>query len=223
MTNLVTSKKILVMRDIVIDHYIYGHSERISPETPVRVIEITSDIHNLGASGNIVKNLVLFDFQPDTLTLSGNDTFAQIIIQQLSSLGIATDGFFSDELGSTTLETRIIVLEQQLLRIDKVDRQFIDHALKKKITQCDKIVIAMSEQGIAYFSNEQLFGANTDVTDITDIFDSGDTVPAALTSGIVSGWSLTDTSKYANQAASTIVRKAGSMVPIGGHYLQLFK
>eukprot|EP01133_Synstelium_polycarpum_P013166 gene13166-15475_t len=75
----------------MIDHYIYGNCNRISPEAPVQVVEIQKEEYTLGGAGNVLKNLISFKCAVDVISVIGNDEHGALVIKELSDCGITGD------------------------------------------------------------------------------------------------------------------------------------
>ncbi|MCX7910903.1 MAG: D-glycero-beta-D-manno-heptose-7-phosphate kinase [Endomicrobia bacterium] len=126
-------KKILVVGDIMLDKYVWGEVERISPEAPVPVVDVKKETQNLGACGNVAYNIVSVGAKAYIVTVVGNDLYAEEIKNMLLSRGINIDGVFSDNTRPTTVKTRIIAQSQQIVRVDKESRVQITASLFEKI------------------------------------------------------------------------------------------
>ena len=114
------SPKILVVGDLMIDHYIYGKCERISPEAPVQVVEIEREEDLLGGAGNVVNNLLAFGADVAVASVIGDDDAGEWIKKQLAQKGVKSLLF--KEHRPTTRKSRVIVSHQQIVRIDREKR-----------------------------------------------------------------------------------------------------
>lgn len=111
--------KILVIGDLMIDHYIYGNCNRISPEAPVPVVEIKSESYTLGGAGNVLKNLISFGCTSNIISIVGNDDNAGIVANELAGQNINSDGIIKDQTRCTTIKSRILAVNHQLIRMDR--------------------------------------------------------------------------------------------------------
>jgi D-beta-D-heptose 7-phosphate kinase/D-beta-D-heptose 1-phosphate adenosyltransferase len=127
------SKCIMVIGDLMLDEYIWGKVERISPEAPVPVVEVQKELFKLGGAGNVANNLLSLGAQVIINAVKGDDRSGDILMNTLNDLKISTDSIFTDHKRNTTVKTRIIAHTQQVARIDKEDNEEISEALKKKI------------------------------------------------------------------------------------------
>lgn len=114
--------RVLVAGDFMLDEYLWGKVERISPEAPVAVVEVERETRTLGGAGNVVNNLVALGAQVEVLGLVGEDNPGNLLKQEMVRLGVAVDGLFSDRERLTSRKTRVIGASQQVVRIDRETR-----------------------------------------------------------------------------------------------------
>jgi D-beta-D-heptose 7-phosphate kinase/D-beta-D-heptose 1-phosphate adenosyltransferase len=114
--------KVLVAGDFMLDEYLWGRVERISPEAPVAVVAVERETHTLGGAGNVVNNLVALGAKVEVLGLVGEDNPARLLRQELTRLGVPPDGLFADAARRTSRKTRVIGNSQQVVRIDRETR-----------------------------------------------------------------------------------------------------
>lgn len=114
--------KILVVGDLILDHYIWGNCERISPEAPVQVIDVKKESLNLGGACNVASNLVSLDSSVWICGIAGEDEAGSTLKAELEKLGIHTDGIFFENNRPTTQKSRIIAGHQQVVRVDREDK-----------------------------------------------------------------------------------------------------
>ncbi len=108
---------ILVIGDLMIDHYLWGKCDRISPEAPVQIVDITKETTFLGGAGNVVNNLVSLDANVTVLSVVGDDNNAQELISMLDNIDIQ-HYLILDETRKTTKKSRIIASNHQVVRYD---------------------------------------------------------------------------------------------------------
>jgi rfaE bifunctional protein kinase chain/domain len=125
--------KILIIGDIMLDIYHYGHCNRISPEAPVPIIDFYREEKMLGGAGNVLKNLVSFGANCEIISVIGDDISGATIIEKLKELNVDPEFLFIDKIRQTTEKKRIVSSGQQLLRIDKEDKNPIDSEIEEKI------------------------------------------------------------------------------------------
>lgn len=111
-------KRVLVLGDLMLDHYLMGEVERISPEGPVPVVRVKSEAHTLGGAGNVVKNLVALGGSPTLVSVCGEDDPGRVLLG-LMEREDATTVIVRDAKRPTTIKTRIIAHNQQVVRVDR--------------------------------------------------------------------------------------------------------
>jgi D-beta-D-heptose 7-phosphate kinase/D-beta-D-heptose 1-phosphate adenosyltransferase len=111
--------RILVVGDLMLDEYVWGEVERISPEAPVQVVAVQREDHTLGGAGNVAANLVALGAQVAVAGVAGNDRHGRLLIDRFQELGIDAGGVVVEDGRQTTRKTRIIAAHQQILRIDR--------------------------------------------------------------------------------------------------------
>ncbi len=124
---------IAVIGDFMIDHYLWGKSERISPEAPVPVVEIQKEEDRLGGAGNVVNNLLAFNEEVLPIGVLGKD--ANRLLNILKEKNVVTDGLFIDKNRQSIIKSRIIATHQQVLRYDKETKEPIKKEFEEKILE----------------------------------------------------------------------------------------
>lgn len=110
--------KVAVVGDVMIDAYLKGKVNRISPEAPVPVVSLTKSEQRLGGASNVALNLVALGSQPIMCSCVGNDLDAKLLIELLKNAGISDEGLVFSPDRMTTVKTRVLGNNQHLLRID---------------------------------------------------------------------------------------------------------
>jgi len=128
---------VLVIGDLMIDEYIWGHVNRISPEAPVQIVEAEKDEHTLGGAGNVVKNLVSLEAQVYVSSVIDESDTGTLILNELQNLGVDTSGVFMEPGKVSSKKTRVLSLDtnQQILRIDQESIHPLTYDSEKKITE----------------------------------------------------------------------------------------
>jgi D-beta-D-heptose 7-phosphate kinase / D-beta-D-heptose 1-phosphate adenosyltransferase len=111
--------KILVIGDLMIDYYLLGSSDRISPESPVPIIDINNESTHLGGAGNVVNNLKALGSEIDVISVLGDCNNSKELNNLLTEIKISTKYIVIEEERIATKKTRIIVSKQQLVRYDQ--------------------------------------------------------------------------------------------------------
>ena len=145
--------RVLVVGDLMLDHYLWGKCDRISPEAPVQVVDIKEETTVLGGAGNVVNNLVSLGAKVDVLSVVGNDDNAQELFEILEKTGIKTEAIFKQEGRKTSKKSRVIASHQQVVRFDLESKDDISAmSAAKLIEACKKIlhgvdVVLLSDYG----------------------------------------------------------------------------
>ncbi|MGH1399223.1 MAG: D-glycero-beta-D-manno-heptose-7-phosphate kinase [Alphaproteobacteria bacterium] len=129
----IKEKPVLVIGDIMLDRFVYGAVERISPESPVPVLAVKREDYMLGGAGNALANLVGLNAKASIISIIGNDDNAAILKEQCAALEIACDGLVIDPSRPTTVKTRFLAGHQQLLRTDSELKTAISDDVAKAI------------------------------------------------------------------------------------------
>ena len=126
---------ILVIGDIILDHYIFGDVSRISPEAPVPVVEIKDESFRLGGAANTVANIRSLNGQVDVVGVIGRDENGSRLRKMLQGIGANVEGLLCDGGRPTIIKTRVIARHQQVVRIDREVKDPVDDVLKEEITR----------------------------------------------------------------------------------------
>lgn len=135
------TKRIAVLGDVMVDAYMRGTVNRISPEAPVPIVNLAKTEDRLGGAANVALNLVSLGAQAVICSVIGADEYGDKLVHLLEDQGISTDGIWKSTTRKTTVKTRIIGNNQQLIRIDSEQTNLISeeeenqvlHQLKKLI------------------------------------------------------------------------------------------
>lgn len=128
-----SSIKTLVVGDLMLDEYLWGRTERISPEAPVQVVDVLREDLRLGGAGNVINNLVSLGCQVEVASVLGDDPDGRSLQQMLAARGIGTQGIVLVPGRTTSRKTRILASNQQMLRIDRESRDFIGSEAEARI------------------------------------------------------------------------------------------
>jgi len=126
---------ILVVGDLMIDHYLWGKCERISPEAPVQVVEVTHEESLMGGAGNVVNNLLALGARVGVSAVIGEDENGAFIRRRLKEKGVDTEGLITEAGRKTTKKSRVIALHQQIVRVDKENREDISAVSQEAILE----------------------------------------------------------------------------------------
>ncbi|MFN3700919.1 MAG: D-glycero-beta-D-manno-heptose-7-phosphate kinase [Alphaproteobacteria bacterium] len=128
-------KPVLVVGDIMLDRFVYGTVERISPESPVPVLSIMREDKMLGGAGNALASLAGLKTKAHIVSLTGDDAEARMIAEEVKALGIDPSGLIRDPARPTIVKTRYLAGHQQLLRSDFEKKEPVSAALEAQIIE----------------------------------------------------------------------------------------
>jgi len=111
--------RLLVVGDVMLDEYLWGDVERVSPEAPVPVVHVRRESQALGGAGNVVRNVVAMGAGCSFCAVVGEDAAGDRIVDLLKDLGVDPSGVVRDGGRPTTRKTRVEARAQQLLRYDR--------------------------------------------------------------------------------------------------------
>ncbi len=129
---------ILVIGDLMVDRYIWGKVKRISPEAPVPVVEVTEENLLLGGAANVAHNVLSLGGKVFIAGTTGRDETGKILINKLNETGFVTDGIVLDEKRPTTVKTRVIAHNQQVVRFDREEKRDISRSTLSMIIEYAK-------------------------------------------------------------------------------------
>ena len=126
---------ILVIGDLMIDHYLWGSCDRISPEAPVQVVNVKKESSVLGGAGNVINNLVALGSNVDVISVIGNDNVANELKSLLKNINVSTSNLVVENDRKTSKKSRLIASQQQVLRYDMESIDDINENSYKQIIQ----------------------------------------------------------------------------------------
>src|SRR5690349_12315787 len=134
-------KRILVIGDLMLDEFIWGKVSRISPEAPVPVVNVTGESYYPGGAANVARNLREFTEKVAVIGSAGADAYGDRLLRLMESSGIDTSGVVRNGDLPTTVKTRIIARNQQVVRVDRERRGGLSPAQEHEtMRQLDRIV-----------------------------------------------------------------------------------
>ena len=133
--------KILVIGDLMIDHYLWGECDRISPEAPVAVVDIRSENKRLGGAGNVMANLKALDCDVGVMSVVGDDESGKDIVLMLENMGVKIEKILKEKDRKSAHKTRIMVVHQQVIRFDKESKDDILESSKDELLNSLKNII----------------------------------------------------------------------------------
>jgi len=143
--------KALIVGDVMIDSYIWGKVERISPEAPVPIISITNKEIRLGGAANVAKNIAALGATPLLCSVIGDDHDGKSLLDLLATRGMDTRGIVQSDDRMTTVKERMLSSSQQLLRIDRETTKPLHK--KDKAGLLKKIELLIKEADVVIFED----------------------------------------------------------------------
>jgi D-beta-D-heptose 7-phosphate kinase/D-beta-D-heptose 1-phosphate adenosyltransferase len=125
----------------MIDHYLWGGCERISPEAPVQVVDIAKETTVLGGAGNVINNLISLGAKVSVGGVIGDDENGQELLGMLHDIGVNTNALITQNGRKTSKKSRVIAANQQILRYDQESKDAI------KESSVEEILEALSDMG----------------------------------------------------------------------------
>lgn len=143
----------LVIGDLMLDEYLWGAAERISPEAPVQVVDVKREDIRLGGAGNVVNNLIAYGCSVTIGSVIGRDENAALLCKSFAEKGVDCAGLIQDPRRVTSRKTRVLAANQQIVRIDRECRELIapehERALLEFFTmsECQWDILLISDYG----------------------------------------------------------------------------
>lgn len=150
--------RIMVVGDIMLDRYYYGKVSRISPEAPVPVLHVTREGRMLGGAGNVIRNLDGLNVKSHLIGVVGDDRDGEIVktmLESLQNIHAPEDGLIKSDR-PTTVKSRFVASNQQLLRVDEENKRYINEdeqdrilaEVKRHIGACQAIILSDYDKGV---------------------------------------------------------------------------
>ncbi len=147
---------ILVIGDLMIDHYLWGSCERISPEAPVQVVDIAKETTVLGGAGNVVNNLKALGAHVSVAGVIGDDANGDELVSMLDAIDVNTQHLIVQHNRKTSKKSRVIAVSQQILRYDKESKEDINESsvatitemLTQEIAKYDAVILSDYGKGV---------------------------------------------------------------------------
>ena len=124
---------VLVIGDVMLDRYIYGSVNRVSPEAPVPVVDLNKTILSVGGAANVAANIVGLGAKVSLVGIIGDDMEASELTSALSKINISPDNLLKKVGRKTTVKTRIIAQNHHIVRIDQ--------ETKEKLSETDEMIV----------------------------------------------------------------------------------
>ncbi|HYM01593.1 MAG TPA: D-glycero-beta-D-manno-heptose-7-phosphate kinase [Stellaceae bacterium] len=148
--------RVLCVGDVMVDHFVYGRVERVSPEAPIPVLRVEREEGSLGGAGNVLRNLHALGAHARFVSAIGNDTAGREVTRLIGALGGVDAHILTERGRTTTVKTRYVAGTQQMLRADREQvaplndvsrRKFLD-LVRKVSPDCQATVVSDYAKGV---------------------------------------------------------------------------
>ncbi|MBS1975995.1 MAG: D-glycero-beta-D-manno-heptose-7-phosphate kinase [Bacteroidetes bacterium] len=147
---------ILIIGDVMVDAYIWGAVDRISPEAPVPVIHVRNRDYRLGGAANVALNVQSLGANPILVCLAGDDDYGQRLMNLMGDKGLSRDGVVVTRQRPTTIKARVIAAHQHVVRIDDEsdqvatprEEQELLLRIEKLLPSCDAVIFEDYDKGV---------------------------------------------------------------------------
>jgi rfaE bifunctional protein kinase chain/domain len=149
-------RRVLVVGDLMLDEYVWGRVNRISPEAPVMVVDVVETTHALGGAGNVVNNIQAMGASALVSGVVGDDPNGLAVRERLQACGSAPEGVVTAPDRPTTVKTRIVAHSQQVVRVDREQRTAIPEAtlaavsgfVRDAVARVDAVLLSDYSKGV---------------------------------------------------------------------------
>lgn len=157
--------KVLIVGDVMIDSYLWGKSNRISPEAPVPIVNVVKRESRLGGAANVALNIMALGAEPLLCSVIGNDADGGNFLRLLEDKNLSAEGIVQSPERVTTIKHRIIAGAQQLLRVDSeiehnltdYEERFLEERFQRLIRQADVVIFEDYDKGVLSAGNIKRF------------------------------------------------------------------
>lgn len=148
--------RVLIIGDVMLDSYIWGAVDRISPEAPVPVINVKKKDFRLGGAANVALNISSLGAKPILCALVGNDDDGKKLMQRLDEQGMSKEGIVVSSERPTTVKTRVIASHQHVVRVDEEsdrvasteEEKLLLEKIERLLSQCDVVIFEDYDKGV---------------------------------------------------------------------------
>src|SRR6185436_9558068 len=147
---------VLIIGDVMVDAYIWGVVERISPEAPVPIINLKRRDFRLGGAANVALNVLSLGAKPVLCALTGDDEYGKRFSSLMEEKGMTREGIVTSVTRPTTVKARVIAAHQQVVRIDDEsdavatpeEEQALLRKIEKLLPTCDVVIFEDYDKGV---------------------------------------------------------------------------
>jgi D-beta-D-heptose 7-phosphate kinase/D-beta-D-heptose 1-phosphate adenosyltransferase len=151
-----TGRRILVFGDLMMDEYLWGSATRISPESPVMVVDVERETRVPGGAANVVNNLLALGAEVHVVGVVGDDAGGELLRTDLRERGADIQGIITDATRPTTRKTRVVAHSQQVLRVDREQKHPVNEdvterlltAYQARVGGCEAILVSDYAKGL---------------------------------------------------------------------------
>jgi rfaE bifunctional protein kinase chain/domain len=150
--------KVLIVGDVMIDSYLWGNTNRVSPEAPVPIVNVLKQEHRMGGAANVALNIMSLGAEPIMLSVIGKDEMGSIYLDLLNNRNMSNVGIIQSENRITSQKTRVISHNQHVVRIDnesavalkKKDEDLLIHRLHEVLSsqKIDVVILEDYNKGV---------------------------------------------------------------------------
>jgi D-glycero-beta-D-manno-heptose-7-phosphate kinase len=152
----VANLNVLIIGDVMLDNYIWGAVERISPEAPVPIINVRKKDFRLGGAANVGLNIHALGARPILCALIGDDDDGKKLVHRLNEKSLSTAGIVKSKYRPTTVKTRIIASHQHVVRVDEEsdiaanaeEETSLWESIQKLLPQCQVVIFEDYDKGV---------------------------------------------------------------------------
>jgi len=134
-----TQARVLVLGDVMLDHFLWGKVERISPEAPVPIVEFQQESFVPGGAGNVARNLADLNARTELFGVVGDDEAARHLRKILKRERVGCAGLLTCPERVTSIKTRIIAHRQQVVRLDRESRNYVDEDTTRRCSHIGRL------------------------------------------------------------------------------------
>jgi rfaE bifunctional protein kinase chain/domain len=143
-----SNKKVMIIGDLMIDEYLFGNVNRLSPEAPVPIIEIQEEKLKFGGAANVAANIKGLGCIPFLVGSIGLDSTSEVFLNMIRSEGLPGDGILRMATRPTTIKTRIIGQSQHIARVDKESCVMLSEQEAQKVIEMDAVILEDYNKGL---------------------------------------------------------------------------
>jgi rfaE bifunctional protein kinase chain/domain len=148
--------RVLIIGDVMVDSYIWGAVDRISPEAPVPIVNVIKRDFRLGGAANVALNIHSLGAKPVLCALIGEDENGKKLLQRLQEKNLSAEGIVASPYRPTTVKTRLIASHQHVVRVDDESDKVVNseeealilNRIEKLLPQCDVVIFEDYDKGV---------------------------------------------------------------------------